>query len=103
MIFDSAPTEPEISRDIFARLPSQDQIHDLALSRSKNIKTGAGLLAALGTLVEASRKSLKDFAWIRGSVHKIVNGDNWQIHLNGCVSGPDQHVKTGGSTAPYPL
>ena len=62
VIFDSAPTEPEISRDNFARFPSQYQIHDLALPRSEYIQTGAGRLAALGSLVDASRKSLKDFA-----------------------------------------
>ena len=62
MIFDRAPTDPEIQGDIFAALTRENQIHDLVLPRGKDVQAGSGRLAALRTLVDASRKSLKDFA-----------------------------------------
>ena len=62
MIFDSAAADSEIHGDIFAALTREDQIHDLVLPRGKDVQAGSGRLAALRTLVDASRKSLKDFA-----------------------------------------
>ena len=103
MIFDSAPADPEIHGDIFAALTCEHQIHDLVLPRGKDVQTGGGRLAELGSFTGVSQKSVKGFAWLGRCVQKIGNADDRQIHLNRCVAGPDQHVKAGKSTAPYPL
>ena len=76
MIFDGAPTDPEIQSDIFAALTCEDQIHNLVLPRGKEVQTGSGRLAELGWLFGVSQKSAKGFAWLGRCVQKIGNADD---------------------------
>ena len=52
---------PQIKSDVFAALAREYQIHNLMLPGGKDVQTGCGGVAALGTLINASQICVKGF------------------------------------------